>query len=246
MEAPWAASLIHEKIWHGRTLLSAKARGGHAGRRNSLSAKAVANGGKMWSGDRRVEMANRWFGGLATIGALMAETAETIESEYLAQLEHERHMFAWAVSRLGGVPSDQAEVMAERRYPYEPPSDKYRDLAFHNSAWHKAMLHLRGEMYWVKNRGLEKKPFAYEVEEERLRVRKLGFELERLPAQVFACLRPGELRITILPGLGSTDGDQLRDVPIEVVPLELRLPNTPLWIHLNEELNVARVWRRGE
>jgi hypothetical protein len=70
--------------------------------------------------------------------------------------------------------------------------------------------------------------------------------LERVPAVVFACLLPGELRIHLFPGYGLADGGMPRDVPMETVPPELRLPNTPLWLHLDDDLKILQVWRREE
>lgn len=68
--------------------------------------------------------------------------------------------------------------------------------------------------------------------------------LDRIPAVVFACLFPGELRIIVYPGVGLADGGAPRDVTIDLVPPELRLPNTPLWVQFDESMNIARVWRR--
>jgi hypothetical protein len=48
------------------------------------------------------------------------------------------------------------------------------------------------------------------------------------------------------PGVGMACGGAPHDVPLEKVPLELRLPNTPLWVQLDQELNVVKVWRRDE
>ena len=70
--------------------------------------------------------------------------------------------------------------------------------------------------------------------------------LERVPAVVFACLIPGEIRIILHPGVGLADGGAPRDVPAEQIPFDLRMPNTPLWIHFDEEWNILRVWRREE
>lgn len=70
--------------------------------------------------------------------------------------------------------------------------------------------------------------------------------LERVPAQVFACLIPGELRITVMPGNGRVGGGAPWDVAVERIPPELRMPNTPLWLELNEELEILRVWRRDD
>jgi hypothetical protein len=63
---------------------------------------------------------------------------------------------------------------------------------------------------------------------------------------VFACLLPRELRIILCPGVGLADGGAPRDVPLELVPLDLRLPNTPLWVQLDDDMNIIRVWRREE
>jgi hypothetical protein len=69
--------------------------------------------------------------------------------------------------------------------------------------------------------------------------------LERVPAVVFACLIPGEIRITLCPGIGLADGAP-RDVPVSDIPFELRMPNTPLWVKFDDHMNIVRVWRREE
>jgi hypothetical protein len=68
--------------------------------------------------------------------------------------------------------------------------------------------------------------------------------LERVSAVVFACLIPGEIRIILHPGVGLADGGTPRDVPVEQIPFDLRMPNTPLWIQFDEDWNILRVWRR--
>jgi hypothetical protein len=70
--------------------------------------------------------------------------------------------------------------------------------------------------------------------------------LERVPAEVFACLIPGEIRIMLFPGNGHVHGGAPRDVPIEQIPFDLRIPNTPIWLKFDEEWNIVRVWRRDE
>jgi len=67
-----------------------------------------------------------------------------------------------------------------------------------------------------------------------------GFE--KVPAIVFGHLLPGELRVILAPGHGM--GGATRDIPLELVPTPLRLPNTRIWVRLNEEFEVVRVWRR--
>jgi hypothetical protein len=69
---------------------------------------------------------------------------------------------------------------------------------------------------------------------------------DRVPAKVFACLLPGELRISLLSGVGLADGGAPRDVPARLVPPDLWVPNTPLWVQLDDTLDVIRVWRRDE
>jgi hypothetical protein len=51
-------------------------------------------------------------------------------------------------------------------YPYEPSSDAYRGLAFHDEAWHWAMLTIHGDMYWLRDRALEVPSEAYRLESE--------------------------------------------------------------------------------
>ena len=51
---------------------------------------------------------------------------------------------------------------------------------------------------------------------------------ERAPAVVFARLLPCELRIIVRPGAGLADGGAPWNVPVELIPPELRMPNTAL------------------
>jgi hypothetical protein len=69
---------------------------------------------------------------------------------------------------------------------------------------------------------------------------------ERVPAVVMACLLPSELRIVLHPGVGLVDGGVPLDIPMDIVPLELRLPDKLLWIRFDENNNVVRVWQREE
>ena len=69
---------------------------------------------------------------------------------------------------------------------------------------------------------------------------------ERVPAVVFGCLVPGELRVILHPGAGHVDGGVPMDLPTEEIPPDLRVPNTRLWIHFDGSWNVLRVWRRDD
>jgi hypothetical protein len=70
--------------------------------------------------------------------------------------------------------------------------------------------------------------------------------LERVPAAVFGCFLPHELRIILFPGVGLANGGAERNVPIELVPFELRLPNSLLWVQLDDSMEVVRIWRRDD
>jgi len=48
----------------------------------------------------------------------------------------------------------------------------------------------------------------------------------RCRARVFACLRPGFLTVIVGAGSGMADGGIHLDVPTDVVPIDLRLPNS--------------------
>jgi hypothetical protein len=70
--------------------------------------------------------------------------------------------------------------------------------------------------------------------------------LSRVPAVVFASLSPGTLRVLLHPGSGLAQGGAPRDIDIELVPRDLRVPNTRLWAKLDEKMNILEVWRREE
>ncbi|HET6397207.1 MAG TPA: hypothetical protein VFF91_10250 [Pseudoxanthomonas sp.] len=82
------------------------------------------------------------------------------EAEYLAYLAHERRMYAWVLERYGAFPPAEARAAALACYPYEAPG-RLRGLAFHDEAWHWAMLRLHGEGYWRTHPGLADPPQAY-------------------------------------------------------------------------------------
>jgi hypothetical protein len=77
-----------------------------------------------------------------------------------------------------------------------------------------------------------------------MRPPRAGFD--RVPAIVFACLIPGELRIVLHPGSGMADGGIPMNIPVEEIPFDLRTPNTPLFISFDQGWKILRVWRREE
>lgn len=73
------------------------------------------------------------------------------EADILECLEHERHMFAWTLTRCAGIDPEVAARAAMSLYGDAPTDEDGRDLLklkFHDGAWHLAMLHIHGEGYW--------------------------------------------------------------------------------------------------
>jgi hypothetical protein len=54
------------------------------------------------------------------------------------------------------------------------------------------------------------------------------------------------LRIIGQPDIGLADGGIAWNVPVELIPRELRMPNTPLWLKLDDQMTILQVWRRDE
>lgn len=91
------------------------------------------------------------------------------ETDYLAYLELERHLFAWCLIHYGSATPQLARENAEKRYPYEPSDAPYRGLIFHDISWHWAMLSIHGEGYWVQHRERQDPTAEYKAEEQRYR-----------------------------------------------------------------------------
>jgi hypothetical protein len=99
---------------------------------------------------------------------LVAENLKWTESEYVAHLNRERHLYAWCLVRFGSFDPAVAHREAELWYPYEPPSDPYRWLVFHDMAWHWAMLKIHGANYWLEDPTLEEPSAQYWAELSRI------------------------------------------------------------------------------
>jgi hypothetical protein len=50
--------------------------------------------------------------------------------------------------------------------------------------------------------------------------------LYKVPVQVLGCLHPGIITVIGHPGVGMVDGGILMEIPTEVIPVELRMPNS--------------------
>lgn len=83
------------------------------------------------------------------------------EDEYVKYLRDERRRFAWVMVRHGGLTHDQAEAAAVKHYPYQASDEPYRELVFHDRAWHWAMLAVHGEQYWLRHPDLLRPPAEY-------------------------------------------------------------------------------------
>jgi len=68
--------------------------------------------------------------------------------------------------------------------------------------------------------------------------------LKKVPAVVFGSLTKGEIRIHLHSGNGLADGGAPRDVPAGKFPAGLHMPNTLLWVELDEAMNVVSLWKR--
>ncbi|GIF04739.1 hypothetical protein [Actinoplanes siamensis] len=84
------------------------------------------------------------------------------EEEYVECLREERRRFAWVMQHYGNLDAVQAEMAAEKRYPFEASAAPYRGLIFHDEAWHWAMLAIHGDAYWVSHPHLAEPPAEYE------------------------------------------------------------------------------------
>ncbi len=94
--------------------------------------------------------------------------SELSEREYLEQLNQQKHMYCWCLVNHGSMSSKEAQDEAEDFYPYQPETESYRWLVFHDDAWHWAMLKIHGEQYWQKKPKLLDPCSKYEQEMDKL------------------------------------------------------------------------------
>jgi hypothetical protein len=89
------------------------------------------------------------------------------EKGYVGYLNAERHLFAWCLVTHGSFSWRDAKSQAEQFYRFEPASEPYRGLVFHDEGWHWAMLKLFGERYWLARPDLESPSADYRAESRR-------------------------------------------------------------------------------
>ena len=62
---------------------------------------------------------------------------------------------------------------------------------------------------------------------------KLGRRYLRTPARVLSCLRNGVISVIVCPGSGLADGGIPIDLPVEIIPVDLRMPNSEFDVMLD-------------
>lgn len=69
----------------------------------------------------------------------------------------------------------------------------------------------------------------------------------KIPAKTLACLRPGYVSIFLGFGLGGADGGIPHEVPIDLVPFDLRRPNAGFTVVFDRSAGrIVGVERRRE
>lgn len=58
---------------------------------------------------------------------------------------------------------------------------------------------------------------------------------DRIPVRVLGCLRPGEITVIAFPGVGMVDGGFVMKLPTEMIPKELRMPNSEFIVVRNRQ-----------
>lgn len=48
----------------------------------------------------------------------------------------------------------------------------------------------------------------------------------RYPARILGCLRAGEITVIVCPVVGLADGGQPDEIPAQMIPNDLRMPNS--------------------
>jgi hypothetical protein len=59
--------------------------------------------------------------------------------------------------------------------------------------------------------------------------------LDKIPVQVLGCLRPGLITVIAFPGVEMVDGGLPMDLPTEMIPAELRMPNSEFIVIRNRQ-----------
>jgi hypothetical protein len=76
-------------------------------------------------------------------------------------------------------------------------------------------------------------------------VRNEPVTILKAPVKVLGCLRPGYLTVIVGQGLTMADGGIPYDVPVDLVPLDLRMPNSEFTVVLDRTVGVERLGEGG-
>ncbi|WP_404784745.1 hypothetical protein [Altericista sp. CCNU0014] len=72
-------------------------------------------------------------------------------------------------------------------------------------------------------------------------------EYWRYPARVLGCLRNGEITVILCAGIGLADGGRQTELPIYMIPFDLRIPNSEFDVLLDRVSGCfVRVLRKDE
>ena len=71
--------------------------------------------------------------------------------------------------------------------------------------------------------------------------------LSHIPARVLGCLKTGTLMVIVLPGYGLADGGILMEIAMEIVPFDLRMPNSEFDVVFDRSMkSIIQVLRKDE
>jgi hypothetical protein len=69
----------------------------------------------------------------------------------------------------------------------------------------------------------------------------------RYPARVLGCLRNGEITVILCDGIGLANGGSSAELPIHMIPVDLRMPNSEFYVLLDRASGCfVKVLRKDE
>ncbi|MBE9006199.1 hypothetical protein IQ259_14325 [Fortiea sp. LEGE XX443] len=63
----------------------------------------------------------------------------------------------------------------------------------------------------------------------------------KVPVQVLGCLRPGIITVIGFPGVGMVDGGNFMHIPTELIPVDLRMPNSEFIVVCDQRRDFIQV-----
>jgi hypothetical protein len=69
----------------------------------------------------------------------------------------------------------------------------------------------------------------------------------RYPARVLGCLRNGEITVILCAGIGLADGGDRETLPSQMIPIDLRMPNSEFDVLFDRASgHFVKILRKGE